>query len=58
MSDEVSNVRGFAPGLVIVVLGPPTVALVAALWGVGLRPVRGHRINGTLWAMPESEEVP
>lgn len=39
-------------GLTVVVLGPGSTALTRALWGAGLRPVRGQRY-GTVWALPE-----
>jgi hypothetical protein len=50
--DECCDTVGLPPGLVVVVLGPPSVGLVGALWGAGLRPVRGQR-GGTVWALPE-----
>jgi hypothetical protein len=39
------------PGLIVVVLGPATLTVTGALWGAGLRPVRGQRY-GTVWAQP------
>ena len=39
------------PGLIVVVLGPATPTVTGALWGAGLRPVRGQRY-GTVWALP------
>ena len=43
---------GVAPGVVVVVLGPAPATVVRALWGAGLRPVRGQ-IGRTLWALPQ-----
>lgn len=43
-------------GLAVVVLGPASTTLTRALWGAGLRPVRGQRY-GTVWALPESQVI-
>ena len=42
---------GVAPGVVVVVLGPAPGDVVRALWGAGLRPVRGQ-VGRTVWAQP------
>ena len=42
--------------LVVVVLGAPSRGLVDALWGAGLRPVRGQT-GGSVWALPAGETL-
>jgi hypothetical protein len=36
----------------VVVLGPATAMVASALWSAGLRPLRGSKVAGSLWATP------